>query len=87
MKHADIQPIASQTLDAVTGAINWRSVVDETFEGGCRGGSLGTLAGAAVGSVAPGVGTAAGAGTGGLLGTAAGAVYGFGTSVYNTWNE
>lgn len=75
-------------LDNVTGGAgtDWGKVWDGAKTGASDYGTGGALLGAAVGTVAPGVGTLTGAGAGGLAGAAVGGAWGAGKELYNQWS-
>jgi len=75
------------TLADITGGVKWGQAFDKALDWGGKGATLGTLGGAGVGSVVPGVGTLAGAGAGGLIGTAGGFAAGLGKGIYDTWGK
>lgn len=80
----DFQTIDFDQLGDVTGA-GWdfmRTIRTAVNDAGVYG-TIGTLGGAAAGSVVPGVGTLAGAGGGGLIGAGVGALWGAGRDIVN----
>ena len=87
MNNINFASIDPAVLETVAGGIDWGASFDKAFDWAGKGGTVGTLGGAAVGSVVPGAGTLTGAGVGGLGGTAVGFVGGLAKGVYDTWNK
>src|SRR5262249_47216716 len=80
--NTNVSPFTTIDLDQltdVTGAIDWGRVWESTKQGAADYGMGGTIVGAAMGSLAPGVGTLTGAGAGGLIGLGGGGGGGAGT--------
>lgn len=90
MTHAITESTEFQTLDlgqldAVTGGIDWGKVWNSGVQDAGTYGVVGTGVGAAMGSVAPGIGTMAGAGAGATIGTGVGFAWGAGRELYSQW--
>jgi hypothetical protein len=77
------QTIDLAQLEDITGALDLGRVFNRGVEDAGYYGTVGTLGGAAAGSVVPGVGTLAGAGGGGLIGAGVGFLWGAGRELYN----
>jgi len=73
----------SQLSDVTGGAVDLGRVFNRGVEDAGYYGTVGTLGGAGVGSVVPGLGTMAGAGGGGLIGAGVGFLWGAGRELYN----
>jgi hypothetical protein len=85
--HNNFATIDAVSLEDVTGGTDWNKVWDASKQGAADYGIGGTLLGAGVGSVVPGVGTLTGAGAGGLAGTVVGGAWGAGRELYNQWSS
>jgi hypothetical protein len=85
--HNNFATINDAQLENVTGGTDWGKVWDASKQGAADYGIGGTLLGAGVGSVVPGVGTLTGAGAGGLAGTVVGGAWGAGRELYNQWSS
>jgi hypothetical protein len=79
--------ITPATLSEITGGVKWGQAFDKAFEWSGRAGTVGTIGGAGVGSLIPGVGTLTGAGIGGVGGTAGGFAAGLAKGIYDTWGQ